>query len=412
MSWSILYIVLCLLLLSISSGIVGTSLFLQKKSLYSDVIAHAILPAIVSSVLLFKVKDLSLFVVFGVAFSLLVQLGLSWLKTHSKLKEDALMAVFLSFSFALGMLMLGVLESNPYIEKAGLKSYLFGNVAALDQLDFIYLTVWTLVVMLMHSVFYHHIFYYNFHSGQKVFQKTARWIPILTKLMISITIVLGIKSVGFILMGAFLISAIIFGRIWSFSVKNIILLAIGVNISATFTGFLISIQYRNMPTGPIMVLVLSLFITLSLFFAPNTLLGRYIRNYRRNKLDIQTQNVLKALYYSYQTNEVLDWDEMARQTDLNHLKKHYLKWLFKRKKWIFKVNDTFHLSEKGNEEGRKMVRKHRLWETYLASKLRMEDDHIHFNAESIEHILDDETVKMLEIELDHPKSDPHNKKIP
>ena len=59
-----------------------------------------------------------------------------------------------------------------------------------------------------------------------------------------------------------------------------------------------------------------------------------------------------------------------------------------------------------------VVRNHRLWELYLTKQAEFEPDHVHDDAEVIEHILGEDTVRELERLLDFPTRDPHGKLIP
>jgi len=59
-----------------------------------------------------------------------------------------------------------------------------------------------------------------------------------------------------------------------------------------------------------------------------------------------------------------------------------------------------------------MVRNHRLWELYLTHAAHFAPDHVHDQAEEIEHVLGEETVRQLERRLDYPQTDPHGRPIP
>ena len=59
-----------------------------------------------------------------------------------------------------------------------------------------------------------------------------------------------------------------------------------------------------------------------------------------------------------------------------------------------------------------MVRNHRLWELYLTSAAQIAPDHVHEDAEKIEHMLGDEVVRELERKLEYATIDPHGKRIP
>ena len=60
----------------------------------------------------------------------------------------------------------------------------------------------------------------------------------------------------------------------------------------------------------------------------------------------------------------------------------------------------------------RIVRIHRLWELYLTTYLRIAPDHVHEDAETIEHIITPEMELKLEHLLDFPDKDPHHSEIP
>jgi manganese/zinc/iron transport system permease protein len=59
-----------------------------------------------------------------------------------------------------------------------------------------------------------------------------------------------------------------------------------------------------------------------------------------------------------------------------------------------------------------IVRNHRLWELYLTNAAQVAPDHVHDDAEVIEHVLGNETVRRLERSLNYARRDPHGKLIP
>ena len=70
------------------------------------------------------------------------------------------------------------------------------------------------------------------------------------------------------------------------------------------------------------------------------------------------------------------------------------------------------LTPKGWETACRIVRNHRLWELYLTNEARYAPDHVHEDAEKIEHVLGEETVRRIERILSNPRRDPHGKLIP
>ncbi|MBK8563003.1 MAG: metal-dependent transcriptional regulator [Saprospiraceae bacterium] len=70
------------------------------------------------------------------------------------------------------------------------------------------------------------------------------------------------------------------------------------------------------------------------------------------------------------------------------------------------------LTERGNELATNLVRRHRLWETFLVMKLGFSWDAVHDIAEQLEHVQSSELVERLDAFLDRPKFDPHGDPIP
>ena len=70
------------------------------------------------------------------------------------------------------------------------------------------------------------------------------------------------------------------------------------------------------------------------------------------------------------------------------------------------------LTEKGKSTAILIIRKHRLWETFLHDKLNFTWDEVHNMAEELEHVSSNELVNRLEILLGYPKHDPHGDPIP
>ncbi len=76
------------------------------------------------------------------------------------------------------------------------------------------------------------------------------------------------------------------------------------------------------------------------------------------------------------------------------------------------VQSQYKVTEIGGEMSKRLVRLHRLWELYLSEHLNIAADHVHDDAEAIEHILNPALQEQLELILEGKTKDPHNKKLP
>ena len=70
------------------------------------------------------------------------------------------------------------------------------------------------------------------------------------------------------------------------------------------------------------------------------------------------------------------------------------------------------LTEEGKDRAQRVVKIHRLWELYLTTQMHIAPDHVHDDADTIEHLLTPELEAELERALNYPKTDPHKSVIP
>ena len=75
-------------------------------------------------------------------------------------------------------------------------------------------------------------------------------------------------------------------------------------------------------------------------------------------------------------------------------------------------NRTWRLTRNGIERAQRLIRLHRLWEIYLTERLHLPSDHVHGDAEDVEHLITPEIEVELERILNHPERDPHGRPIP
>ena len=80
--------------------------------------------------------------------------------------------------------------------------------------------------------------------------------------------------------------------------------------------------------------------------------------------------------------------------------------------WWSVAGDALRLTPGGRRKAEAVVRKHRLWEVYLTRRLELPSDHVHRDAEAMEHALSDDAVQRLEEQLGFPTVDPHGRPIP
>ena len=125
------------------------------------------------------------------------------------------------------------------------------------------------------------------------------------------------------------------------------------------------------------------------------------------------EDYLKALYHlemdfdSISTNSIADYLDMKPSSVTDMLKK------LAEKKFIhYQKYKGTSLTKKGKLIALSIIRKHRLWETFLVDKLGFGWDQVHIIAEQLEHIKSEELIENLDDFLGNPKYDPHGDPIP
>ncbi|XWN34906.1 MAG: iron chelate uptake ABC transporter family permease subunit [Roseivirga sp.] len=386
------YVVLGIVLLTSSAAMIGSFALLKKKVLVGDAIAHAVLPGICLAFLLTGTKN-PLYLILGAFITGWLSLVLIDQITHrSKIKEDTALALVLSVTFGLGILLLTAIQHTGNAAQVGLSNFLFGKAAALVSDDLQALALLSLALMVIVGLFFKE---FTLVAFDKAFAQ-ASGLPVqrLELLLTSLTvlaIVVGIRAVGILLMAAMLITPPAAARFWTDHLPTMVLLAAGLGMLAGLVGAFISYIAPAMPTGPWIVMAISLIAYGSFLLAPRKgLLARSIQQHRHQQKTL-TENILKLFYelgeadgHCYKSRTLatlLRHRPMPMRTLVRGLKR------LKAQNMVQRLGNRWLLTATGKNKGEEIWQLHRLWELYLTQYLKIKPDHVHEDAESIEHII-------------------------
>ena len=286
------------------TGMLGSFAVLRKQSLLGDAISHAALPGIALAFLLTGTKDSNVLLI-GALISGLV--GTFWIrgitsKTH--LKSDTALGLILSLFFGFGMLLLTFIQKQPNANQAGLDKYLFGQAATLVESDVWLMTFVTAACLLVLMLFWKEfkILLFDKDYAQTLGFNTKA-IDILITSFIVLAIVLGLQTVGVVLMSAMLLAPAAAARQWTNSLGMMVFLAAVFGASAGVFGTAISASQNNLSTGPVIVLVASVFVLFSFVFSPSR--GILFKQLRliKNRNDLELQKTLTFMYHIVEDHE-------------------------------------------------------------------------------------------------------------
>lgn len=286
------------------TGMLGSFAVLRKQSLLGDAISHAALPGIALAFLITDSKDTNILLI-GALISGLV--GTFWIRgitTKTHLKSDTALGLILSVFFGFGMLLLTFIQKQPNANQAGLDKYLFGQAATLVESDVWLMSIVTglcLVVLLLFWKEFKILLFDKDYAHTLGFN--VKFIDILITTFIVLAIVLGLQTVGVVLMSAMLLAPAAAARQWTNSLGIMVFLAAILGAAAGVFGTAISSTQNNLSTGPVIVLVASVFVLFSFIFSPKRgLLFRQIR-LLQNRNDLELQKTLTFMYHIVEDHE-------------------------------------------------------------------------------------------------------------
>lgn len=406
---------LAAVLMGISCGLMGSYMVVRRLSLMGDVLAHSVMPGVALGFLWAGTKDpLALFVGAvgaGLAGSALLDL----LKRTTRIREDSLLAMILSGFYAVGICLFTMIQRSPSGNKAGLEQFLFGQAAAVGGDDLVLMGVVALLVVgavtLLHKELLACSFDPQFSQAAGL---PARFIQRLLLVLLTFVVVASLQAVGIILVSALLIIPAATAYLLVSRLCQMLVVAVVLGVAGGVLGAYVSYLGSRLPTGPFMVLVSAVFFLLALVFSPrHGYLPLWLHRRRRDK-GVRMENALKRAFQLLESGEA-DRSTVFRGEDLSMNPEHEASirsTLQKKGMATYIPGSGYRLTNEGWERGRQMVRNHRLWERYLAEAADYPPDHVHEDAEQVEHILEDSHVRRLREKLGNPKADPHGKPIP
>ncbi|GAA3632055.1 metal ABC transporter permease [Flavivirga jejuensis] len=286
------------------TGMLGSFAVLRKQSLLGDAISHAALPGIAIAFLITGAKNSNVLLL-GALISGLV--GTFWIRgiiKRTHLKSDTALGLILSLFFGFGMLLLTFIQKQPNANQAGLDKYLFGQAATLVESD-----VWLMVIVTGACLIVLLLFWKEFKillfdaDYTKTLGFNTKFIDILITTFIVLAIVLGLQTVGVVLMSAMLLAPAAAARQWTNSLGIMVFLAAIFGAFSGVFGTAISASQNNLSTGPVIVIIAGVFVLISFIFSPSRgLLFKQIR-FIKNRRDLQLHKTLAFMYHIAETHD-------------------------------------------------------------------------------------------------------------
>jgi manganese/zinc/iron transport system permease protein len=285
------------LVLGIVSGTLSAFAVLRKQSLLGDAMSHAALPGIVIAFLLTGQRSLPLLLLGAIIAGWLGTLFMLLITSQTRIKQDAAQGVVLAVFFGFGMALLSWVLRQNNAEHAGLDSFLFGKAAATVAEDVGVMAGIGAVVLALVALFWKEFKLISFDPGYAAtLGLPVGKLDVLLTTLIVVVVVVGLQMVGVVLMSAMLVAPGVAARQWTNRLGVMVLLSAFFGALAGVGGALVSSFESGLPTGPVIVLLVSAVVMISLFFAPERgIVWEWERRYR-NARRLREATVLEMLY--------------------------------------------------------------------------------------------------------------------
>ncbi len=274
------------LLLGLICGVVGCFAVLNKQGLLGDGISHASLPGIALMFILIESKSTPMLLLGAAGAALLAMLTILNITKYTRIKFDTALAIVLSVFYGLGIVLKSSIQGSGNAKQAGLDSYILGQVTFILREDIIMMSLCAVVVLVIVLVYWKQLSLFIFDVDYaRSLGYSSKCFNIVLSLLITLAVVIGLKTVGVILMCAMLISPAVAARQWTNKLPMMLVLSSLFGMLAGFVGTYVGSSFERVPTGPMIVVSISVIVLLSLLFAPQRgILSKLIQR-KKNKIE-------------------------------------------------------------------------------------------------------------------------------
>ena len=404
-------------LLGVAAGTVGVFMLLRKRSLLGDVVSHSTLPGIAIAFIVMEMiepgrgKWLPGLLIGALIAGLAGIVCTKLILRYTRIKEDAALAIVLSVFFGAGMSLFKAVQYIPSGSQAGLNHFILGKAASMVSADVWIIAEVSIVIVAITALLFKE---FSLLSFDDKFAASQGWpifrLDLLLMLLVAGVTVIGLQSVGLLLVVAMLITPAAAARFWTDRLGLTTLVAALLGGGGAFCGVLISAMYPRLAAGPVIVLTGVVFFLVSMFFGVRRGIVVRLATHRRLKAAVGRQHILRALFEFLEpqcdpnlptspqlVNHIVSASDLRPMRSWTLKRLRHLLRVAERSDFITAVRDGgYRLTVRGAELAHRVVRNHRLWELYLIEYADIAPSHVDRDADDIEHLLAADVVESLE----------------
>lgn len=237
------------IMVGIVSGVMGTFIVVRGMAFFGDALAHAILPGVALMYQRANGETDNLFWG-GLVAGILSALGIGFLTRHEKVREDTAIGVVFAAMFALGIAMISRIDNYA----GDLTHILFGQILGVSRADLTLIAVFSALVLATMALFFKEFMIISFDPTlAKTLRLPTEALRLLLLVLIAITIVVSLQTVGIALMVALLVTPAAAANLMTKRLLPMMLVSALIGAASSIIGFYLSF-HQDIATGPAIVL--------------------------------------------------------------------------------------------------------------------------------------------------------------
>lgn len=396
-------------IVAIVAGVVGCLVVLRRMAFLGDALSHAMIAGVAGGYLVMKLlfgfEAHAPGMLLGSLLAAIATVALiSFVSRITRVKEDTAIGIMYTGIFALGVVAVSVFRHYIHID---LMHFIMGDILGVADSDLWASAFVAVIVLTVMILFFRHFKLATFDPVMAA----SIGLPVLVidyvlTTCVSLVVVSAVSMVGVILVVGLLITPAATAYLLSNRLERMMVLAAFFGVTSVIGGLYLCVWLDSSGGGAIMLFCTLQFLVV-LVVAPKY--GLFSRWIRMRNLVPQTvvEDVLTTILRHEKTTPVNTIRQYVDDTSrLNRALQQMVN-----DDLLNKTNEGYQLTDQGNKEAKKVLRAHRLWETYLET-IGTPEDQLHTTAHHLEHIREEGTVDYLDEKLGKPEKDPHGRSIP
>lgn len=352
-------------ILGVAAGTLGAFAVFRQRSLVGDALSHATLPGVCVAFVATGAKDATTLAVGAGLASLLAAVMIVAIERGGRIRPDAAIGVVLSAFFSLGIVLLTYLGNFENSSQAGLDNYLFGQAAGLLESDLQAMGALCVAALVAVALAFRPLkatlFDPEFAGSLGL---PVRLLELAMTALLVVAIVIGVRTVGAILMVALLIVPAVAARQLTDRLATLLPTAGAIGAFVGATGALAS-ESAGLPTGPAIVIVGFAVALAALLLAPGRGVAWRLRRLLADRRRASTEGVLIDLETTLHAGPPPTAAELASLSGRSPAAVDRALRDLDRTGMLARDGDRVHLSESGAAAVHALLERRSLWSAWL-----------------------------------------------